>query len=146
MPLDHADSTYRLWKEEIFEKVPSFHMETNVLAIDPLLSPQDCAMNYYSRLKDFLSLSEDPSIHAAFIDLSILGMGPDGHTASLFPEHPLVTSCCNASAPIELLPTDDPRVKAMQVMMYLEDSPKPPPNCVTFSLHALTQSPQVSEC
>ncbi|MEW6612995.1 MAG: 6-phosphogluconolactonase [Pseudomonadota bacterium] len=58
-------------------------------------------------------------------DLVTLGLGEDGHTASLFPDHPWGVE---ADAPATLAVTD---------------SPKPPPERVSLSARALSQAPQV---
>jgi 6-phosphogluconolactonase len=58
-------------------------------------------------------------------DLVLLGMGPDGHTASLFPNHHLITS----------LEEED--------VQYVQDSPKPPPQRITLSLSKIKRAKRV---
>lgn len=76
VPLDHEDSNYRL----ICEKIPGIQLA----AIDPSLSAEECAKEYQDRLVG--SLGESP-----VFDALLLGLGPDGHTCSLFPGHGLVS-------------------------------------------------------
>lgn len=75
VPLDHEDSNYR----EILSRIPSL----KVIPIDPTLSPTDAANTYQQAVIDVLG---DKPV----FDAILLGLGPDGHTCSLFPDHPLV--------------------------------------------------------
>lgn len=58
-------------------------------------------------------------------DLVLLGLGEDGHTASLFPGHELGTDS-----------------DASDVLM-VQDAPKPPPQRISLSAHRLSQARQV---
>ena len=52
--------------------------------INPNLSVEECAADYEKKLKTVFSGTWPE------FDLLILGMGPDGHTCSLFPGHKLL--------------------------------------------------------
>jgi len=77
-------------------------------------STENIAEDYELVVKQVLSLS------GGQLDLAVLGFGPDGHTCSLFPDHPLLKEKTKWVAPIE-------------------NSPKPPPMRITLTFAVLNE-------
>ena len=75
VPPDHADSNYRMANEELLSKVSS--PPQNVFRMRGEIDPQEAAKEYGQTLKQRFG--------DGGLDLIFLGMGADGHTASLFP-------------------------------------------------------------
>ena len=81
VPPDHPDSNYRVANKALLSKVP-VPME-NVFRIHAEENATRAATDYEQTLKTFFQLK--PGEVPRF-DLILLGMGSDGHTASLFPD------------------------------------------------------------
>uniref|UniRef100_A0A6M2EFY5 Probable 6-phosphogluconolactonase n=1 Tax=Populus davidiana TaxID=266767 RepID=A0A6M2EFY5_9ROSI len=126
VPKDHPDSNYKLAFDGFLSKVPI--PPGNVHAINDALSAEGAADDYETCLKHLVhtgvinisSLSGFPKF-----DLMLLGMGPDGHVASLFPRHPLLE-------------------EKVKWVTHIMDSPKPPPQRITFTFPVINSSAYIA--
>lgn len=107
---EDPESNYRLARETLLEpaRIPAAHIHR----MHGELGPHEGASRYAQELSTRLA-------GAAVLDLVILGIGPDGHVASLFPGAPT-------------LDADE-----HELCLAVEDSPKPPPERITLSLGVL---------
>jgi 6-phosphogluconolactonase len=80
VPPTASDSNYGMTKSALLDKVPI--PAANVFRMEGELDPEEAAARYESAIRNSLRLegAELPTF-----DLIALGMGDDGHTASLFP-------------------------------------------------------------
>ena len=81
VPPDHPDSNYRMARESLLDHVPV--PSTHVHRIPAELPAAEAADAYERTLR---ALMPDGRF-----DLVLLGMGPEGHTASLFPGSPALS-------------------------------------------------------
>ncbi len=96
VPPDHEDSNYHMAYEALLSRVPV----GSVHRMRGELHPQEAATLYEEELKAFFG-------GAPRFDLILLGIGEDGHTASLFPGTPAldVTDRFVVENPVEKLDT-----------------------------------------
>lgn len=101
----------------------------HALADPPSTCPHEAAKEYEARIrslpKEVLPVDEETKMPV--FDLVLLGVGPDGHVASLFPD----------------LPAVDVPASTGQWVLGVENSPKPPPSRVTLALSAITSAKEI---
>ena len=87
VPYDHPDSNYRMTREAMLAKAPV--PSENVHPIPTDGTPDDAARRYERILQDaYGAATFDP--HRPLFDVTLLGLGSDGHTASLLPGEPVL--------------------------------------------------------
>jgi 6-phosphogluconolactonase len=111
VPEDDPESNARMVRESLYAHAraepPSLH------AVPCTDQPEDAAWLY--------GLEVHERVPEETFDVVLLGMGPDGHTASLFPGHPALA--------VRRAPC-----------VAVREAPKPPPNRVTLTLPVLRRA------
>ncbi|XP_058080198.1 probable 6-phosphogluconolactonase 2 isoform X2 [Magnolia sinica] len=123
---NHTDSNYKLAKDGLLSKVPV--VPGHVYSINDNVSAEEAASEYEFVLRQLVrsrTVSVSESSDCPKFDLILLGMGPDGHVASLFPHHAALS-------------------EKDEWVTFITDSPKPPPERITFTLPVINSASNVA--
>lgn len=116
VPPDDDESNYKLARETLFAEAKGLAAE-HVHRMEGELGPLRAARRYGRALRASVAPAAGSPLPA--LDAIVLGIGPDGHVASLFP----------GAATL--------RAGTRAVCLGVRNSPKPPPERVTLSLQVL---------
>jgi len=112
---DDDESNYKLARETLLEGAAGLD-PAHVHRMQGELGPERGAESYELQLREHAPLDEQ---QLAALDVIVLGIGPDGHVASLFPGAPTLD------------------VQAPALCLGVHDSPKPPPERITLTMPVL---------
>ena len=122
VPPDHPDSNYRMARDAMLAHVPLIPAQIHPFPTDG--TPEDAAIRYADTLKRFYGAdSFDPS--RPLFDVNFLGLGEDGHTASLFPgvsalnEHEAWTAAVIGAKPEPRLTLTYPALNSSRTVAFL---------------------------
>lgn len=119
VPPDDKDSNYRMARESLLSVAPI--PEGNVFRMRGEIDPATAASEYEAKLGAVAARFGEPRyIH----DVLLLGLGPDGHTASLFPGSPTLDETTRNIIPVA-------------------NAPKPPPQRLTMTFPLINAARRV---
>lgn len=123
LPTGHPDRNETQARAALLDHIPVPATNVHPMAgPDRAASPEASAAAYAEDLGRFAAAPAEPAVPA--FDVLLLGVGPDGHVASLFPGLP------------------GPREQGRAVI-GVHDSPKPPPERVSLTFPAINAAAQV---
>jgi 6-phosphogluconolactonase len=95
VPRDHELSNFRMMREALLDHIRLAHGQIH--RIEGELTPDEAAVRYADDIRDTLKLQP-----GALPELDVIqrGMGPDMHTASLFPGEPLIENVTGIAAAV----------------------------------------------
>jgi 6-phosphogluconolactonase len=116
VPPDDEESNYRLARETLLAGAAGLAAE-HIHRMEGELGPLRAARRYSRALRARVAPAAGSSVPA--LDVIVLGIGPDGHVASLFPGASTL------------------RASSRSLCLGVRNSPKPPPERVTLSMPVL---------
>jgi 6-phosphogluconolactonase len=123
VPEDDDERNEKQAREALLDHIdiPSNHVHAMPASDGEFGSDLAAAALAYEQL---LAANAEPGAQAPNFDVHLLGMGPEGHINSLFPDTPAV-------------------LETTRMVVGVEDSPKPPPRRITLTLPAIQRSREV---
>lgn len=118
LPQDHPESNYYLAAETFLNKVPL--AAENIHPVPVWLATAHEAASQYDQI-----LGQFENRKRPLFDLTVLGLGEDGHTASLFPGYPVLEDKLSLAAALE------------------EPAGSPPVPRITMTLKGLARSSRI---
>ncbi|SED23506.1 6-phosphogluconolactonase [Nocardioides exalbidus] len=113
VPADSPDRNALQAREALLDHVPVDEAHVHeVPASDQVATAEDAASSYSASMREH---------GAGSFEVLMLGIGPDGHCASMFPGHPALGA-------------------RDAIAVAVHDSPKPPPDRVTLTFEAMERS------
>jgi len=118
VPPDSEESCFRMARETLLDYVPI--PAANIFPVPTVGGTPESAASAYAE-----TLVAQFGSQAPRFDLILLGIGPDGHTASLFPGHP------------------EPSAPGDRLVVAVHNAPKPPPTRISCTYRVLNGAEHV---
>ena len=123
VPLDDSDSNHKSCDDVLFSQVPIPRDQIHTINTEFLDDLDELSDDYEKQL--IREFAQKDSARFPVFDLILLGMGPDGHTGSLFPNHELLE-------------------EADRWVAWIDDSPKPPLKRITLTYPVINHASRVA--
>ena len=121
VPLDHPLSNFAMVHSKLVSKVSLPPENLHPVPVD-MNSPEKAARSYEKVLKEFLQESKEKEL--SMFDVVLLGMGEDGHTASLFPGSPVLYEKRRLTAAVTAPSSFSPRQRITLTLPAINASEK----------------------
>lgn len=116
VPVESAESNFFSLKQSAYKN--NADLQKGIGIIDTKMKITQCAQNYEKTVFQEIKKNQNK------IDLIVMGVGPDGHIASLFPGHPALR-------------------QTRAGITTITDSPKPPANRISFTFPLILNSKKI---
>jgi 6-phosphogluconolactonase len=129
VPVNHADSNSAMASQALIEHVSIPLQNVHSIPTDTA-SPEIAAEQYETTLREYFDVFDPLSERKQLpvFDLILLGMGKDGHTASLFPDSPILdeqkrwvaaTPVPKLNPPVRRITLTFPVINAAKTVLFL---------------------------